>query len=57
MRDNFLTILDGEYSKLLFDNFTEKRVIKELDDYLSLDMFPRFGGGGDDKNDKSDEDG
>lgn len=45
MRNNFLTISDGEYARLLFDSFTEKRVMKELDNYLSLEMFPRFGGG------------
>ena len=45
MKNNFLSISDGEYSKLLFDKFSEERVMKELEDYLSLEMFPRFGGG------------
>ena len=45
MKDNFLTISNGEYANLLFEKFTEKRVLKELDDYLSMSMFPRFGGG------------
>ncbi|MBT3691210.1 transposase [Candidatus Woesearchaeota archaeon] len=45
MRENFLSISDGEYSKLLFDKFGEKRVMEELEDYLSLPMFPRFGTG------------
>ncbi len=45
MYDAFLNISDGEYSQLLFDKFGKKRVVKELEDYLSLEMFPRFGGG------------
>lgn len=45
MRDNFFTISNGQYAKLLFSAFGEERVMKELDDYLSLPMFPRFGGG------------
>ena len=45
MYENFLSISDGEYSNLLFKQFTEKRVMKELDDYLNLDFFPRFGAG------------
>jgi aspartyl/asparaginyl-tRNA synthetase len=45
MRNNFLTISEGMYAKLLFDRFGEKRVMKELEEYLSFEMFPRFGGG------------
>ena len=45
MRENFFTISDGQYAKLLFSAFGKDRVIKELDDYLSLKMFPRFGAG------------
>ena len=45
MRNNFHSISDGEYANLLFSKFTEERVIKELDEYLSLDFFPRFGAG------------
>lgn len=45
MRNNFFTISDGQYAKLLFSAFGEERVMKELDEYLSLHMFPRFGGG------------
>jgi len=45
MRDNFYTISGGQYAKLLFSAFGEERVEKELNDYLSLPMFPRFGGG------------
>ena len=45
MKNNFLSISDGEYSKLLFDKFSKERVMGELEDYLSMEMFPRFGGG------------
>ena len=45
MRENFYSISDGEYAKLLFNAFGEGRVTKELEEYFSLDMFPRFGGG------------
>jgi aspartyl/asparaginyl-tRNA synthetase len=45
MRKNFLTISNGEYSRLLFNAFGKDRVMKELNEYLSLPMFPRFGGG------------
>lgn len=45
MRDFFYTISNGTYSQLLFNAFGKERVIKELEEYLSLDMIPRFGGG------------
>lgn len=45
MRHNFFTISNGQYAKLLFSAFGEDRVRKELDEYLSAPMFPRFGGG------------
>lgn len=45
MRKNFMTISGGRYAGLLFGQFGKERVMKELDDYLSLEMFPRFGGG------------
>jgi len=45
MRHNFYTISNGQYAKLLFNAFGEERVKKELDEYLALSMFPRFGGG------------
>lgn len=41
----FNTVSDGNYKKLLFNLFTEERVIKELKEYLALRMFPRYGGG------------
>tara|TARA_R100001594_G_scaffold87796_1_gene122100 strand:- start:8155 stop:8979 length:825 start_codon:yes stop_codon:yes gene_type:complete len=45
MYENFMSISDGQYANLLFKQFTEKRVLLELDDYLNLDFFPRFGAG------------
>ena len=45
MRENFHTISDGEYAQLLYNHFTKERVEKELEEYLSHDFFPRFGGG------------
>ena len=41
----FHTISDGMYANLLFKLFGKKRVEKELDEFLSFDFFPRFGGG------------
>ena len=45
MHDQFHTISDGEYAKLLYDKFGYDRVEKELEEFLSHDFFPRFGGG------------
>ena len=45
MREQFYTISHGKYAKLLFNHFGKDRVEKELEEYLKLDMFPRFGGG------------
>jgi aspartyl/asparaginyl-tRNA synthetase len=45
MRDYFFNISNGQYAQLLFSSFGKDRVIKELDEYLSLPMIPRFGGG------------
>ncbi len=45
MRERFFSISDGNYSGLLFKHFTEKRVMKELNEYLALPMTERFGGG------------
>jgi len=45
MKNNFMTISNGEYSQLLFNKFSKERVMQELDKYLSLPMFERFGGG------------
>ncbi|MFH1405186.1 MAG: amino acid--tRNA ligase-related protein [Patescibacteria group bacterium] len=45
MRESFHTISNGEYAKKLFELFGEERVEKELEDFLSLPMCPRYGGG------------
>ena len=45
MHNQFHTISDGEYSKLLYDLFGYDRVEKELDEFLKFKFFPRFGGG------------
>ena len=45
MKEQFHTISDGGYAKLLYDKFGYERVEKELDEFLSYDFFPRFGGG------------
>ena len=45
MRSQFMTISDGAYANTLFSQFTRERVLKELDDFLSFEFFPRSGGG------------
>ena len=45
MRDSFHTISDGMYAKLLYNEFSKDRVEDELEDYLALNMFERYGGG------------
>ena len=45
MRDTFHTITDGAYANLLFDLFGQKRVERELEEFLQFDFFPRVGGG------------
>ena len=45
MREQFHTISDGGYAKLLYDMFGQERVNKELDEFLQFDFIPRFGGG------------
>jgi aspartyl/asparaginyl-tRNA synthetase len=45
MRHNFYTIENGGYCAKLFDLFGKERVEKELEEFLSFDFFPRFGGG------------
>lgn len=45
MRENFHNIEDGKYAKKLFELFGQDRVITELNDFLSLPMTERFGGG------------
>ena len=45
MRKLFYSIENGDYSEKLFSLFGTERVKSELNDFLSLDFFPRFGGG------------
>ena len=45
MKYFFENVSNGEYKNLLFQKFGEKRVMQELDEYLSLKMFPRYGAG------------
>lgn len=45
MRDYFFNISNGQYAQLLFSSFGKERVLDELEEYLSLPMIPRFGGG------------
>jgi aspartyl/asparaginyl-tRNA synthetase len=45
MRERFHTISNGEYAALLYHKFGKERVQKELEEFLSLNFFPRFGGG------------
>jgi len=45
MRNQFYSISDKGYSKILFSNFTKDRVQKELEEFLSFNFFERSGGG------------
>jgi len=45
MREMFYTISDGQYKDILYTQFSKERVDKELDDFLSMDFFERYGGG------------
>lgn len=45
MRELFYTISDGGYAGKLFELFGKERVEKELNEFLSLNFFERFGGG------------
>jgi len=45
MERRFHSISDGMYANLLYSHFGKHRVLKELHEFLSLDMIPRFGGG------------
>ena len=45
MRKQFHTISDGMYADLLYSRFGKERVEKELEEFLSHDFFPRYGGG------------
>jgi len=45
MREMFYTIENGGYAGKLFELFGKERVEAELEQFLSFDFFPRFGGG------------
>ena len=45
MRRLFYSIEDGRYCAKLFELFGHTRVEKELEEFLSHDFFPRYGGG------------
>ena len=45
MHNQFHTISDGKYAKLLYDLFGYDRVEAELNGFLEYKFFPRFGGG------------
>lgn len=45
MRERFFTIENGEYSALLFKKFGRDRVLAELEEYFTIPMIQRFGGG------------
>ena len=45
MLENFYSVSNGSYAELLFDKFGKDRVLKELNEFLSLNFVPRFGGG------------
>lgn len=45
MAHEFYTISKGLYAQKLFDLFGKQRVEKELHEFLSLEFFPRSGGG------------
>ncbi|MBI4160485.1 MAG: transposase [Candidatus Yanofskybacteria bacterium] len=45
MRQAFHTISDGMYADILYAQFGKDRVLEELEKFLSLNFFPRCGGG------------
>ena len=45
MRKQFNEISNGEYANMLFSQFSRERVLGEMNDFLSKEFFPRFGGG------------
>jgi aspartyl/asparaginyl-tRNA synthetase len=45
MYERFHDISDGKYAELLYSHFGKYRVLKELNEFLDLEMFPRYGGG------------
>lgn len=45
MKERFHAISNGGYASLLYEKFGRERVLQELDEFLSLSFFPRYGGG------------
>jgi aspartyl/asparaginyl-tRNA synthetase len=45
MRQLFHTISNGGYAQKLYELFGQERVEQELEEFLALHFFPRFGGG------------
>ena len=45
MWDRFHSICDGAYKEKLISLFGKERTMKEIEDYLKFDFFPRSGGG------------
>ena len=45
MKNQFYSISDEGYSKILFSSFTKERVEKELEEFLKFNFFERSGGG------------
>ncbi len=45
MHERFHNISDGKYAELLYSKFGRARVMRELGEFLDLNMTPRFGGG------------
>jgi aspartyl/asparaginyl-tRNA synthetase len=45
MRKQFHTISEGKYAGKLYELFGKERVEKELEEFLTLPMVPRYGGG------------
>ena len=45
MRQMFNSISNGEYANTLYAQFSKERVQKEMNNFLSKDFMPRFGGG------------
>ena len=45
MRNMFYSISDGGYARKIFSEFSQERVERELEDFLSMNFFQRSGGG------------
>jgi len=45
MRKQFNEISNGEYANTLFAQFSKERVMGEMNEFMSKEFFPRYGGG------------